>query len=120
MRGIKFRAWHKDNLQMVNDWAVYTSQWIFKANVRGETIPMQFTGMLDKNGIEIYEGDILSDTTYDLIGAVTWKEVIPGFIVVGPKKESREQGAYFLSGTWEIIGNIHENPDLLPVESEKK
>lgn len=79
-----------------------------------ENIPLQFTGLLDKNGKEIYEGDIVdycgtneTDRKYHFIDVVIMSD----------------QGAWIARNqpVWnigiysniEIIGNIHENPDLL-------
>ena len=66
----------------------------------------QFTGMLDKNGKEIYEGDIIYDSTLPKRGAVSWIEG------AGFNYEARVSDA---NGNiiGEVIGNIHENPELL-------
>mgnify|MGYP001575772868 CR=1 FL=1 len=103
MRTIKFRAWDKD--------ADYMS---FPENIPNGTksdngiyIFMQFTGLLDKNGKEIYEGDILK---YDGETRVVIYEA-PSFEL--QLKETRA----FAWDNWaefgEVIGNIHENPELL-------
>jgi YopX protein len=64
----------------------------------------QFTGIKDKNGREIYEGDVLADG-FDNKAIVVFK--IHSFQVDGK----------FISGdfnsSWVVIGNIHENGDLL-------
>lgn len=82
-------------------------------------ILMQFTGLKDKSGKDIYEGDILAtqnnDTKYDI-----WDEKEHGFRVVKwisnrfcgtPDKNKYRTvwGIRFVS----IIGNVHENPELL-------
>ncbi len=109
MREIKFRAW--DGVEMRTD--LYggddLNQFFKKA-----TIPvMQFTGLVDTNGADIYEGDIVSSDYYypeiKAIAAVKF-EVVDNFGRFG--FDSGEQDA-FTYGYLTVIGNIHQNPELL-------
>jgi len=76
----------------------------------------QFTGLTDKNGKEIYEGDILDDGRGD-IGIVIWVDAIAQFSVqLGSElfmlNEGKPNRKIQLQYT-EIIDNIHDNPSLL-------
>lgn len=80
---------------------------------------MQFTGLLDKNGKEIYEGDIVRDDSFkdDLSSlfrdmAVVWDEIACCF-TRNPKNNQHFQLSTHRCWMYEVIGNIHENPELL-------
>ena len=80
--------------------------------VKKETVG-QFTGLLDKNGKEIYEGDVLFDTVTDNFATV---EVLNGNFYVNwgdwPDWSWEEMACDHLDRL-EIIGNRYENPELL-------
>lgn len=74
---------------------------------------MQFTGLHDKNGKEIWEGDIIShDKTRGVV--VVWNEEIAGWDVEF-QDNYKTWGSLpdFFPGEIQIIGNIYENPELL-------
>lgn len=87
----------------------------------------QSTGLTDKNGVAIFEGDILSYTVFDyedrdtqFIGEVKWLPFMTSFIVT-QIPDSLMNGDWGLGLGWieqqdcelEVIGNIYENPELI-------
>ncbi len=77
---------------------------------RSDLILMQFTGLKDKNGKEIYEGDIVK--TPAMLGEIEYRESEVGFKLV--EMGNGYYGEDFhLHSPLEVIGNIYENPDKL-------
>lgn len=117
-REIKFRAWDKRNNQMLQDVSIGTIKiWDDvggkKEALSNDCVFMQFTGLLDKNGKEIYEGDVVSDTKYKHIVIYDLKNV--GFVLEELEKKIIRNFLHSII-TYEVIGNIFESPDLLKGE----
>jgi len=106
MRQIKFRVWNKKLRLWVAGWKIEQSGVV---SDNEELVFMQFTGMADKNGKEIYEGDICEIET--LIEKVTGKVVYSGdrFEFVG---EFFSYGFLKNHSRCEVIGNEFENEHL--------
>jgi hypothetical protein len=106
MREIKFRVW--DGFNVHYDWLVNFKDkginYILSdiQEVAGDL--MQYTGLKDKNGKEIYSGDILFNEVKN--GVVQWSDKYMGLMSSEIHKMDGE-------GVYEVIGNIYENPDLL-------
>ena len=104
MREIKFRAWTKDNKGRgyMLSWLDLCTQLDLMALVDLENRDyhfMQFTGLLDKNGNEIYEGDRVR-IGYNYLGVVTVEF-----------NDGKYNIADYLLRHCEVIGNIYENPN---------
>lgn len=120
MRDIKFRAWntiterYHYNIQNVHDEEFSDSfQNILDDD---ELIVEEFTGLKDKNGVEIYEGDIVQyGEDKDFIFVVIFKYgCFYAHNILGEKFMTDSLlGSLVMSEKVSVIGNIHENPELL-------
>jgi uncharacterized phage protein (TIGR01671 family) len=128
-RPIKFRAWHKKHGMIYPD-EHFTLQDAIIGNLDffgspakdfniADFVFMQYIGLQDANGEDIYEGDIVTSNHPDIVDGyrwvVQWKDA--GFY---PFNDVDEQGHGELRygvrnqlETFEVIGNIHEHPELL-------
>lgn len=130
MREIKFRAWDKENNEMVyQNKLIYNGKYKFYVDKYGMVLTkvkvfniyedvqadiMQYTGLKDKNGKEMYEGDIVERTFLNLIerdkfiGTIKYYE---GTYNIDNDKEACS--VFHEIDTFEVIGNIYENKELL-------
>ncbi len=133
MREIKFRAWN--GTEMVGKFGAFyvnpgeegngldprdSSSLSYFNTIYSESTPiMQFTGLKDKNGKDIYEGDIIELRRFNLKSQyeVKWDDTYACFFGIHAKREGDEFGVYThklgLNESFFVIGNIYENPELL-------
>lgn len=111
----KFRCWdalsNPPRMMLDDETCDFTVEQLFSSELQ----PMQFTGLHDRNGVEIYEGDILRREIPNVPMLVRWNDKYAQFDLVDPGKSGDFLTAYvwFQGGSHEVIGNIWENPELL-------
>jgi hypothetical protein len=119
MREIKFRVWngaqmlyikHGADLQLnfgMNDgWSLWDPYEELCDHNQGEL--MQYTGLTDRNGKEIFEGDIVEHRSIGGIDKGPWI----GEVTIHPA-QGVKVGAWPISFDYAVIGNIYEHPELL-------
>lgn len=115
-RVIKFRAWYLDIMWLPED--IQEDSWELSALFHGQIQFMQFTGLTDCNGVEIYESDLVTD--HIGTGIVKYSGQHAGFRVAYGNGRAKWFYDYLESErkTIEVIGNIYEHPHLLDRPSE--
>jgi hypothetical protein len=128
MREIKFRAWLKEEKKMVNVETIdftdksiqylekneFINAYLLRRMIFDDIELMQYTGLKDKNGKEIYEGDILFFRDENMKYVVVWQDA--AFIIKSIEIRKYSEKMCWLDDTeicCEIVGNIYENKKLL-------
>jgi len=124
-REIKFRAWDGEKMVSVND-IVFSGKepkayWRENSVTETSSIINQFTGLHDKNGKEIYEGDILkwkcsksgSNKVKVHLVTIEWCRHHYQLTIYDNKEKWATQKSFWNASDRELIGNIYENPELL-------
>jgi len=122
-REIKFKVWDKDNNSCCPDFFAFQEdghilwEWSQGDFTKSSNRFQQFTGLKDRNGREIYEGDILNYTlagiVEDIKVEVRWGDC--AWILYDIEYKDCIGHLTVAIKTYEVVGNIFENPELLKI-----
>lgn len=117
MREIKFRGWDSERKEMLGPQDLSQSILYWSWLGTRDVVLMQYTGFKDKNGKEIYEGDIIAGANGSINlcswsfkpREIKWDSERAEFTVPMWGTEGRTDSTHWI----EVVGNIYENPELL-------
>ena len=135
----KFRAWDKEGEVMI-DWFWLSSEGnLYETPVtfydtphlvlerNDDLIVMQSTGLKDKNGVEVYEGDVVNITQYfgghpygemkHIIKRSKYNNNLVAYRESSNQRMTEVSMSFRKSGDYEVIGNIYDNSELLEEEA---
>lgn len=113
MRETKYKAWDKINKRMIS-WEELKKDFCFFTTVDSRNLELiQFTGLLDKHGVEIYEGDIIKIHPEGDKREIVFSQDTVSFCAEEKEKKHDELHPLKWKYEAEIIGNIYEDKDLI-------
>jgi uncharacterized phage protein (TIGR01671 family) len=115
MREIKFRAWDESQKHMAYQGTPDLETLQSFIHHYGDQVLMQFTGLTDSTGRDIYEGDLIRyDGKNHWILQVEFKNAyVGGWVLTHPSTEKWVSLSARKTEQINVIGNVYENPDLL-------
>ena len=110
MRERKYQAWDEVHKRFYNTGFTLTPDGRVAATYglypSGKLIVREYTGLKDKNDVEIYEGDILQNSNHkDMLCVVEWRSMV-------------DYNNWFPKDRFEVTGNIYENPESVPGDTK--
>jgi uncharacterized phage protein (TIGR01671 family) len=138
MREIKFRFWNNEKKEMFdevtliglhykndNDPPVYTCDSGSRVSHYSDGAVMQYTGLKDSEGKEVYEGDIVCNVLVGEYFEIEWDTIGAGFLFHNTNQAKRTHGIDYyefedMCGGFGflVLGNVHEHPRLLKEASQ--
>lgn len=127
----RLRAWSKEEKEMYydvegqydngcNGMGTMAHQCLTDLLEDDRYIVEQCTGLKDKNGRLVYEGDIIADKTEGEKFVVTWSYIGTCWLVDNYEGYCFPFSKLMIDDFWEVIGNIHENADLIEEEKNEQ
>ena len=124
MREILFRGKRKDDGKWVVGFLVshaHVGDWVTAEPIAPETVG-QYTGMTDKNGKKIFEGDIVDCWSEGVNAKGTVQQRRDGLWIIYPAWQKKIMWGLcpdeYSKTTVEVVGNVYDNPELLEVKDK--
>ncbi len=127
-RPIKFRAWNRALKEMWEHGQIEFGNAVLLHNHDDRPLELlQYTGLKDKSGVEIYEGDVVESFTHPEIPQhhiIEWSDKFKGWWMRNITAKHDNDGCIQLRvgekyGPYEVIGNIYQHPELLERQEDE-
>jgi hypothetical protein len=110
MRPIRFRAWDIERKQWIENIDSWRVTYLNGDNDSPPCVVMQFTGLIDKNGLEIYDGDLIRFANGNSPWVISWHQSTARWV---GRADTVVLNLIDEPQKYEVLGNIHEDSDLV-------